>query len=124
MQKNLKDIKVTKSWQYLAYLYLALYGILFLLAFLLKNTGLGIVLASLFHNYGLYVIQVIPHFSNFTGVIGAGLVLFFLGWAVKRKDWPDLILSLVLVGLNFLYFFFQWNYLLVPLLRFVNNPTF
>ena len=122
MEQKVREIKLTQSWQYLAYLYLALYGVLLLLALLLKNTGLGVMLAGLFHNYGLYVIQVIPNFSNFTGVVGAGLAIFFLGWAVRRRDWLDLILSLALVGLNFAYFFFQWNYLLVPLLRFVKAP--
>lgn len=120
-----RDLKLTKSWQYLVYLYLLLHALLFALAYLLRNTDFGVMLAGLFHNYGLYVIQVIPSFSNFTGVIGAGIALFLLGWAVRRRDWLDLLISLGLVGLNFAYFYLEWNYRLVPLLRFVSGaPLF
>lgn len=120
-QKTNKELTLTKSWQYLAYLYLLLHALLFVLAYLLRNNAFGVMLAGLFHNYGLYVIQVIPSLSNFTGILGAGIALFCLGWAVWRRDWLDLALSLALVGLNFAYFYLEWNYLLVPLLRFTSG---
>ena len=121
--RSKKEWALTKSWQYLLYLYLLLPSVLFLLAFLLKNTSFGVSLAAMFHNYGLFVTNPIPNFAafNFTGVIGIGRALFFVGWAVKRKNWVDLVLSLALIALNFSYFFFGWNYQLARLLRFTSD---
>lgn len=114
--KNLKDrlmnIKVTKSWQYLAYLYLALPGLLFLLGWTTQSKIFG----SLFHNYGLFGVNPIPNLSTFTGIVGLGLAIWFLVSALRRRDWLDLAISAVLVALNAAYFLFGVNYSLLGML--------
>lgn len=47
-------------------------------------------------------------------------LLIFLGlavWAIRRRDWVDLGVTLALGGVNALYFWMEWNY---QLLRFLN----
>ena len=111
--------ELKKSWQYQLYIILVLPAVLFLLAFLLRGNGLGVTLARIFHTYNLYVSCPLPHFSPFngTGVVGLGLLLWLAFGAIRRKDWPDLGITLALGAVNALYFWQEWNYLL---LRFVN----
>ena len=94
-------------------------GVLFLLAYLLRNGGMGVALARMFHTYNLYVSSPLPNLSPFngTGVLGLGLLAALLVWAVRRRDWPDLLVTAALGGLNLLYFSMEWNY---QLLRFLN----
>ena len=111
--------ELKKSWQYQLYITLILPAVLFLLAFLLRGNGLGVALARIFHTYNLYVSCPIPNLAPFngTGVVGLGLLVWLSFGAVRRKDWPDLAVTLALGAVNALYFWQEWNYLL---LRFVN----
>ena len=117
---KLSSFSLTKSWQYLVYIYIVLPGLIFLLAQIFKNISLGSTMSSLFHTYNLYAISTVPNFSpfNFTGIIGIVIAVYFIFHAVKSKDWKDLIISSVLVAANFLYFLFEVNYMLVPYLNF------
>ena len=113
---KLMSLQINKSWQYLAYLYLLLPGVLFALGYFLREQALGKTFAALFHNYGLFAVSTIPNLSNLTGLVGLGLAAWFLFAAVRRRDWLDLGLSAGLVGLNTLYFYFELNYRLLNLL--------
>ena len=112
-------LEIKKSWQYQLYITLVLPGILFLLAWLLRSGSTGVMLGRLFHTYSLYVASPLPNLSPFngTGVLGLGLLAALLVWAVRRRDWPDLLVTAALGGLNLLYFSMEWNY---QLLRFLN----
>jgi len=111
--------EIKKSWQYLLYIVVVLPGLLYLLAWLLRGGGTGVALARMFHTYNLYVSSPIPNFSPFngTGVLGLAILLALAVWAVRRKDWPDLAVTLALGAANAAYFWMEWNYLL---LRFIN----
>ena len=119
LRDKAEKFEIKKSWQYLAYIAVVLPGILFLLAYLLRSSGTGVMLARMFHTYNLYVSSPLPNLSPFngTGVLGLGLLAALLVWAVRRRDWPDLLVTAALGGLNLLYFSMEWNY---QLLRFLN----
>ncbi len=119
LKEKANGFELKKSWQYQLYITLVLPAALFLLAFLLRGNGLGVTLARIFHTYNLYVSCPIPSLAPFngTGVVGLGLLVWLCFSAARRKDWPDLGITLALGAVNALYFWMEWNYLL---LRFVN----
>ena len=105
--------EIKKSWQYQLYITVVLPALLFLLAWVLQGNGLGVTLARIFHTYNLYVSNPLPNLDPFngTGLVGLVLLLWLCFGAIRRKDWPDLGAA------NAVYFWQEWNYLL---LRFVN----
>lgn len=111
--------EIKKSWQYQLYITVVLPALLFLLAWVLQGNGLGVTLARIFHTYNLYVSNPLPNLAPFngTGLVGLVLLLWLCFGAVRRKDWPDLGITLALGTANAVYFWQEWNYLL---LRFVN----
>lgn len=119
LREKADRFEIRKSWQYLLYITVALPGVLFLLAFLLKGSGMGVMLGRMFHTYNLYVSSPLPNLSPFngTGVLGLALLAGLAVWAVRRKDWADLGVTLALGAVNAVYFGMEWNYLL---LRFLN----
>lgn len=112
LKEKLLNSKISKSWQYLCYIYLLLPGLLFLLGWLTQSKTFG----SLFHNYGLFAINPIPNLSALTGVVGLGLAVWFLVAALRRRDWLDFAVSATLVALNAAYFYFGVNYILLKML--------
>jgi hypothetical protein len=76
------------------------------------------MLARLFHAYGLYVISPIPNPAKLIGIIGLLLHLAALGWAIRRKDPADLLLSAGITALACVYFAAGWNYDVVKVLHF------
>lgn len=119
LRKKAEGFEIRKSWQYQLYIAAVLPGVLFLLAWLLRSGGMGVALARVFHTYNLYVSSPVPNLSPFngTGVLGLVLTAALAVWAVRRKDWADLAVTLLLAGLNAAYFLLGWNY---QLLRFLN----
>lgn len=124
MKEKAGNFEIRKSWQYLLYITVVLPVALFLLAFLLKSNSLGVSLGRIFHTYGLYVSNPIPNFSPFngTGVLGLAILIFLAVWAVRRRDWTDLGITLALGAANALYFAMEWNYAILPLLNLSGNP--
>lgn len=124
LKARLLNFQLTKSWQYLLYIYLILPGILCLLSWLFRGSGLGRSLATLYHTYNLFAVCPIPNFHSFTGVVGLCLAAWFLWKPLRRRDWLDLGLSLVLVMANFAFFYLQTpdgvnlNYLVLRYLSF------
>lgn len=118
-REKANSFELKKSWQYELYIAGVLPGLLFLLARLLRSGGVGVMLARMFHTYNLYVSSPVPNFAPFngTGVLGLVILAALAVWAVRRRDWPDLGITLVLGGVNGLYFWMEWNY---QLLRFLN----
>ena len=94
-------------------------ALLFLLAWALQGNGLGVTPARIFHTYNLYVSSPLLNLAPFngTGLVGLVLLLWLCFGAIRRKDWPDLGITLALGAANAVYFWQGWNYLL---LRFVN----
>lgn len=108
------DFKITRSWQYLAYIYVVLPGLLFLLALLTKSPSLS----NLYHTYNIFGISTWPDLASFTGVIGIFVAAFFLFLAAKNRRWWDLGISGAMVAAITLYFAMEWNYLPIRLLTF------
>ena len=89
LRDKAEKFEIKKSWQYLAYIAVVLPGILFLLAYLLRSSGTGVMLARMFHTYNLYVSSPVPNLAPFngTGVVGLAALVYLVVWAVRRKDW-------------------------------------
>lgn len=119
LREKANRFEIQKSWQYLLYIVAVLPGALYLLAWLLRSSGMGIMLARMFHTYNLYVSSPIPNLSPFngTGVLGLVMLAALAVWAVRRKDWADLAITLALGAANAVYFWMEWNYII---LRFIN----
>ena len=116
--------EIRKSWQYLLYITVVLPAVLFLLAYLLGDSAFGVSLGRIFHTYGLYVSSPIPNLDPFngTGVLGLVILAALAVWAVRRRDWADLGITLALGAANALYFAMGWNYALLPMLNLMGNP--
>ena len=104
-----KPFELKKMWQWLVYLYVVLPALLFLLGFLTR----------MFHSYCLYAVNPIPDVPSMTGILGAVLALGVVFYTLYRRDFRDFGVSLVLIVLNFIYYFTQTNYLLIRYLRFM-----
>ena len=116
--------EIRKSWQYLLYITVVLPAVLFLLAYLLGDSAFGVSLGRIFHTYGLYVSSPIPNLDPFngTGVLGLVILVALAVWAVRRRDWADMGITLALGAANALYFAMGWNYALLPMLNLMGNP--
>lgn len=119
LMEKANRFELQKSWQYLLYIAGVLPGVLYLLAWLLRDVGAGVMFGRLFHTYNLYVSSPLPHLSPFngTGVLGLVILAVLVIRALRRKDRLDLILTLALGAVNALYFWMEWNY---QLLRFIS----
>ena len=119
LREKADRFEIRKSWQYLAYIVVVLPGVLFLLAYLLRSSGAGVMLARMFHTYNLYVSSPVPNLSPFngTGVIGLVALVWLVVWAVRRRDWVDLGITLALGAVNAAYFLLEWNYTILRLLN-------
>ena len=116
--REMKPFELKKMWQWLAYLYVVLPAVLFLLGFLTRNLEMGVVFARLFHSYCMYIVNPIPDVPSLTGILGAVLALGTVFYTLYRRDFRDFGLSVGLIALNFAFYFTQTNYLLIPYLRF------
>jgi hypothetical protein len=116
--EKLKNFELKKGWQWMLYMDILFPAILFLGALLLKSSSFGVTLAKWFHSYCLYLINPIPDFATFTGVVGLVYPFYFFWQAARKRDWLDLGLCVALTGLMALCFWQEWNYLLVKLLSF------
>lgn len=114
-----RDRDIQKSWQYMLYIAGVLPGAIYLLAWLLRENVSGVMLARLFHTYNLYVSSPIPNLSPFNGagILGLVILVVLVVWAIRRKDWPDLALTLGLGAVNAFYFWAEWNYQLLRFIR-------
>ncbi len=123
-KNKVSGAELSRSWQYLLYIYVVLPAVLFLFAWLLRGNSMGHALASLYHTYNIFVVCPIPNFQSFTGVLGLLLAIYFLIQPIWRKNWFDLAISGALVLLNFLFFYLQTpdginlNYVLLRFLSF------
>ncbi len=115
--EKLKNFELKKGWQWMLYLNLIFPALLFFGGVAFKNISLGVTMAKWFHSYGLYIINPIPNFSAFTGIAGFLYPLYFFYKAAAKKDWLDLVLCLVIWGATAVYFWQEWNYLLLRFLR-------
>lgn len=111
-------IKLDKGWQWLLYLDIILPGILFLLAYLMPLKEIAHLLARLFHSYNLFVINPIPDMANLMGIVGMLLHVGVLGYALKKKDLADMLLSLVITAMIVWVFYSELNYTLIRYLEF------
>ncbi|MEG1687085.1 MAG: hypothetical protein RR022_00930 [Angelakisella sp.] len=108
---KLEHAEIHKSWLYLLYIYLVLPALLLLLAYLSQKK----TFALLFHNYGLFVANPIPG-GSLSGWVGLILGIFFTANALRKKDWKDSALCLVLLAADAAYFLLGVNYMLLQLL--------
>ena len=116
LRDKAEKFEIKKSWQYLAYIAVVLPGILFLLAYLLRSSGTGVMLARMFHTYNLYVSSPVPNLAPFngTGVVGlAALALVnatsaFTGIALGLNLFNALVVGVLGVPGLVLLILVQW----------------
>ena len=126
LREKANRFELNRSWQYELYIAGVLPGLLFLLAWLLRGGGLGVTLARIFHTYNLYVSSPLPNLAPFngTGVLGLAILAGLCIWAVRRRDWKDLGITLALGILNGAYFWMEWNYLLLRFIDIAGTAVF
>ncbi|MCI5527352.1 MAG: hypothetical protein V8T62_09320 [Oscillospiraceae bacterium] len=115
-KKSIFDLK--KSWQWMAYIYFILPVIMFILGWLMGDNDMGKFFSGLFHAYNLYIMNPLLDFGKKMGIIGILIPLVLFGWAIKRKDYIDLAISVGIEALVVLYFWQEWNYLVIGPLHF------
>ncbi len=115
-KKNIFELK--KSWHWMVYIYVVLPVAMFVLGWLMGDNDMGKFFSGLFHAYNLYVMNPIFNLDKKMGIIGILVPLFLFGWAVKRKDFIDLAISAGIEALVVVYFWQEWNYLLIRPLHF------
>lgn len=113
IKNRVLGIEINKSWVYLIYVYLLLPALLFLLAWALRSTGMGGTFGTLFHNYGLFIASPIPS-ASLTGIVGLLLGVFFTAKAVRKRDWLDTGICVVLILANAACYLLELNYKLLP----------
>ena len=123
-KKSIFDLK--KSWQWMAYIYFILPVIMFILGWLMGDNDMGKFFSGLFHAYNLYIMNPLLDFGKKMGIIGILIPLVLFGWAIKRKYYIDLAISVGIEALVVLYFWQEWNYLVIgPLhLESLDSNTF
>lgn len=114
-----EKIKMDKGWQWLLYLDIILPLILFLIALLIPSGNVKQEFSTFFHTYNMYVINVIPNFINFTGILGIIIHLGAIIYGIVKKNKVDIIICCCFLDVIFLYFVFKINYMLIPFLEFV-----
>lgn len=119
LKEKVNNSDIQKSWQYMLYIAGVLPGGIYLLAWLLRENGSGVMLGRLFHTYNLYVSSPLPNFDPFngTGMLGLVILVVLVVWAVRRRDWLDLAITLALGAVNAYYFWAEWNYQLLQFIR-------
>lgn len=119
MLEKANRFELQKSWQYLLYIVAVLPAALFLLAWLLRENGMGVMFGRMFHTYNIYVSSPVPNFDPFngTGVLGLVILAVLVIRAIRRKDKFDLALTIGIGAVNAFYFWAEWNY---QLLRFIS----
>lgn len=112
-----QSIQMRQSWHWLLYLDVVLPLLLFILA-LLPIEGLRQLFAKLFHGYQLYVMNPIPDVLHLMGIVGAAYHLFFLGIAIIKKRWLDVLLSLCITAFAIVWFVAELAWSVLRLLSF------
>lgn len=115
-KKNIFDMK--KSWQWMVYIDLALPLIMFLFGWLMGDNDMGKFFSGLFHAYNLYIMNPFFDLANKMGIVGILIPLFLFGWAIKRRDFVDLAICVGIEALVVVYFWQEWNYLVIQPLTF------
>lgn len=114
-----KDMfKMDKAWHWLLYIDFILPLILFIIVLLLPSSEIKQIFSKIFHNYNLFIINIVPNFISLTGILGILIHTAAIVYSIIKKDNKSLIICIIFSILIFLYFFFDINYLLIPMLEF------
>ena len=91
---KLKNLQLTRGWQWLLYIDFILPLLIYLSALLPIGAMRG-QLARIFHSYMLYILFPWPDFKSITGIVAPLLHLYFLINGIRKKQRSDVILSFV-----------------------------
>ncbi len=114
--RNVMDIKFDRGWKLLTYFDFLLPALLFLLAWLTQIPAL----AKIFHSYEMFIVNPIPNFKSLTGIIGLLYHIGIIGYTIKKRNYKDMAISIVLSLLIVTYFLFEINYIILKPLSFAS----
>jgi hypothetical protein len=112
----MKKFEFDKGWKLLIYFDIILPALLFTAAFF---SGLPF-LAKIFHSYELFIVNPIPDFTSFVGIIGLLYHLGIIIYTLTKRDLKDIILSILLTIAILVFFWLELNYLVIRPLNFAS----
>lgn len=110
----MKKFEFNKGWKLLIYFDIILPALLFTAAFF---SGLPF-LAKIFHSYELFIVNPIPDFTSFIGIIGLLYHLGIIIYTLRKRDLKDIIFSTFLTLAILVFFWFEINYFIIKPLNF------
>lgn len=113
---NIKNFKFDRGWKLLIYFDVLLPAFLFLLALLTQMPAL----AKIFHSYEMFIVNPIPDFKSLTGIIGLAYHIGIIGYTVKKRNYIDMAISIILTLLIAVFFLFEINYMILKPLTFAS----
>lgn len=114
--KKLMNFNFDKGWKLLIYFDFLLPALLFLLAWLTNAP----FIAKIFHSYEMFIVNPIPDFKALTGIIGLVYHIGIIGYTVKKRNYIDMTISVIMTLLITAFFIFEINYLIIRPLNFAS----
>lgn len=111
--KKLRDFKFDKGWKLLIYFDFLLPALIFLIALMTQSP----FIAKIFHSYEMFIVSPIPNIKALTGIIGlvyhAGIIVY----TVKKRNYIDMAISIIITLLIAAMFLFEINYIILRPLK-------
>lgn len=110
------QLDLSKSWQWLVYVNLLLPVLFFILAIAMTENTMGRFFSYLFQSYMLYIVNPFTDFEKLQGIIGIAIPTFLSVWALRRRDYWDLLITVLTEVAVLIFFYCSVHQLLIGLL--------
>lgn len=110
------QLDLSKSWQWLVYVNLLLPVLFFILAIAMTENTMGRFFSYLFQSYIFYIVNPFTDFEKLQGIIGIAIPTFLSVWALRRRDYWDLLITVLIETAILIFFYFSVHQLLIGLL--------
>lgn len=114
--EKIKNFKFDKGWKLLAYFDYLLPALIFLLALLTQAP----FIARIFHSYEMFIVNPVPNIKTFTGIIGLAYHAGIIGYTIKKRNYIDMAITVIMTLFLAAIFLFEINYIILRSLKFSN----